>query len=203
MGTGLPGTGTGPTGTEAWAAGTEPGPAGMGTGLRRHGHAEFAAPARTAGRQARPRRRHLGLWAVAALVVGLTSATLIAVALTSHSRTSGRVTTSSSSATPGPRAVVLAYIAAINARNWHRVWALGGKNLSTSYQDMMAGYRLTAHDELTSIKVHGDTVQAHLLAHQTTGAVHSYRMRYVVHGGVITAGRRSYWERARVYGKKK
>jgi uncharacterized protein YbjT (DUF2867 family) len=136
-------------------------------------------------RQAVPRRRHLGLWAVAALVVALTSATFIAVALTSHSPTGGRPPART---TPGPRAVVLAYFAAINARDWHRVWALGGKNLNTSYQNMVAGYRFTAHDDLTSIKVHGDTVEAHLLARQTTGAVRSYRIRYVVHGGVITAG---------------
>jgi hypothetical protein len=139
-------------------------------------------------RQARPRRRHLGLWAVAALVVALTSTTFIAIALTSHSPTGGRASPPSAHTTPGPRAVVLAYFAAINAHKWHRVWALGGKNLNTSYQNMVAGYRLTAHDDLTSIKVHGDTVEAHLLARQTTGAVHSYRIRYVVHGGVITAG---------------
>jgi hypothetical protein len=121
-------------------------------------------------------------------VVALTSATFIALALTSHSPTGGRPSPPSSHATPGPRAVVLAYFAAINARNWHRVWALGGKNLSASYRDMVAGYRFTAHDDLTGIKVHGDTVEAHLLARQATGAVHSYRIRYVVHGGVITAG---------------
>ena len=87
-----------------------------------------------------------------------------------------------------PRTVVLAYFAAINRHDWHRVWALGGKNLGRSYRGMVAGYRLTAHDDVTSLRVRGDTVYVHLLAHQTTGAAQSYRMRYVIHDGIITAG---------------
>jgi len=89
---------------------------------------------------------------------------------------------------PGPRAVVLAYIAAINAHQWHRVWDLGGRNLSPSYQAMVAGYRLTAHDRLTSVTVHGATVDANLSARETTGVVQRYRMHYVVRNGVIVAG---------------
>jgi Protein kinase domain len=186
----------GPSGTAGW--GPAPGPPGLpGWGPAPPGRAPAPGTPNVPGspprprwpvRQARPKRRHLGLWAVAALVVALLSATFIGVALTSHSATGGRVSPPSSHAPPGPRAVVLAYVAAVNARNWHRVWALGGKNLSTSYRDMVAGYRFTVHDELTRIKVHGDTVEAHLLARQASGAVHSYRIRYVVHGGVITAG---------------
>jgi hypothetical protein len=125
---------------------------------------------------------------VAALVLALTGTIFTAMLVTSPSPTTGTVTSPSSPAVPGPRAVVLAYIAAINSHNWHRVWALGGKNFSPSYQDMVAGYRLTAHDGLTSLRVHGDTVYAHLLARKTTGEVQRYRVRYVVHGGVITAG---------------
>jgi hypothetical protein len=183
----------GPTGTAGWGPALGP-PGQAGWGPARPDWAPAPGAPHVPGspprpvrpvRQAVPKRRHLGLWAVAALVVALTSATFIAVALTSHSPTGGRPPART---TPGPRAVVLAYFAAINARDWHRVWALGGKNLNTSYQNMVAGYRFTAHDDLTSIKVHGDTVEAHLLARQTTGAVHSYRIRYVVHGGVITAG---------------
>ena len=82
-----------------------------------------------------------------------------------------------------------AYIAAINRHDWHRVWALGGKHFSRSYQDMVAGYRLTARDDVTSLKVRGDTVYVHLLARETTGAVQSYQMRYVVRRGMIIAGR--------------
>ena len=84
--------------------------------------------------------------------------------------------------------MVLAYIAAINRHQWHRVWALGGRNLSRSYAAMVAGYRLTAHDELTAIRVRGDTVDANLSARETTGVVQHYRMHYVVRHGVIVAG---------------
>ncbi len=89
---------------------------------------------------------------------------------------------------PGPRAVVLAYVAAINAHQWHRVWDLGGRNLSPSYQAMVAGYQLTAHDELTAIRVRGGIVAASLSARETTGVVQHYRMHYVVRNGVIVAG---------------
>jgi hypothetical protein len=89
---------------------------------------------------------------------------------------------------PGPRAVVLAYIAAINAHRWHRVWELGGRNLNPSYRAMVAGYRLTAHDQLTAVTVHGHTVNADLSARETTGVVQRYRMHYVVRDGVIVAG---------------
>lgn len=141
----------------------------------------FPAP----GRPGRARRRRrLGLWAVAVLVAVLTGGVLVA-ALNFPSLTSGRGTPP---APPGPRAVVLAYIAAVNKHNWHRVWALGGKNFGQSYRAMIAGYRFTAHDDVTSLRVRGDTVYVHLLARQTTGAVRSYQMRYVVHGGIITAG---------------
>ena len=132
-------------------------------------------------------RSRLGLWAVAALVAILTGTVFTAVALTSRP-SPAKPATPSLLVSAGPRAVVLAYFSAINSRNWHRVWGLGGKNLSPSYQGMVAGYRLTAHDDVTSIKVRGDTVYVHVLAHQSTGAVQNYRMRYVVHRGVITAG---------------
>ncbi len=125
---------------------------------------------------------------MAALVLALTGAIFTAMLVTSPSPTTGTATPPTSPAVPGPRAVVLAYIAAINSHNWHRVWALGGKNFSPSYQDMVTGYRLTAHDDLTGVRVHGDTVYARLLARKTTGEVLRYRVRYVVHGGVITAG---------------
>jgi hypothetical protein len=119
-------------------------------------------------------------------VVVLAAIVAAVLALTSHSPGSGPAT---SPPPPGPRAVVLAYIAAINTRDWHRVWDLGGRNLSPSYNAMVAGYRLTAHDDLTNIRVKGDMVDGNLLARETTGEVQRYRMHYVVRDGVITAGR--------------
>lgn len=90
-------------------------------------------------------------------------------------------------AAPSPRAVVEAYIAAINRRDWPRVWQLGGKNFSPSYAQMVAGYRSTVRDVITSVTVFGDTVTARFLAYQTTGAVQTYLVRYVVTDGVIVA----------------
>lgn len=112
-------------------------------------------------------------------------AAIVATVLTLTSRPASR---GPGSPPPGPRAVVLAYIAAINAHEWRRVWDLGGRNLSPSYQAMVAGYRLTAHDDLTAIRVRGGTVDGRLSARETTGEVQRYRMHYVVRDGVIVAG---------------
>ena len=91
-------------------------------------------------------------------------------------------------AAPAPQAVVLAYYAAINQQDWPRVWQLGGKNLNSSYNQMLSGYRLTARDILTNVRVSGNTVTARLLAYETTGPVQTYLVSYVVSGGVIVAG---------------
>ncbi|HEY6276283.1 MAG TPA: protein kinase [Streptosporangiaceae bacterium] len=157
---------------------------------RRPGPGQSPSPGRPrrpgAGRPGPPAgRRRMGLWAASAVVV-LAGIVAAVVALTSHSPGSGPAT---APPPPGPRAVVLAYIAAINTRDWHRVWDLGGRNLSPSYHAMVAGYRLTAHDDLSNIRVKGDMVDGNLLARETTGAVQRYRMHYVVRDGVITAGR--------------
>jgi hypothetical protein len=92
---------------------------------------------------------------------------------------------------PGPQAVVEEFIAAINARNWPRVWQLGGKNLGESYASMVAGFRLTSHDVLTSLASSGDLVTARIRAYETTGAVQTYALRYTVRHGVITAGQQA------------
>jgi hypothetical protein len=131
-----------------------------------------------------PGQRRVARWAAAAVVVVVAALAAIVLVLTRPAG-SGH---GSPPPPPGPRAVVLAYIAAINAHQWHRVWDLGGRNLSPSYQAMVAGYRLTAHDELTSVTVHGATVAADLSARETTGVVQHYRMHYVVRDGVIVAG---------------
>jgi hypothetical protein len=130
-----------------------------------------------------PGQRRVARWAAAAVVM---MAALVAIVLVlTRPAGSGH---GSPPPPPGPRAVVLAYIAAINAHQWHRVWDLGGRNLSPSYQAMVAGYRLTAHDKLTAITVRGGTVAANLSARETTGVVQHYRMHYVVRNGVIVAG---------------
>jgi hypothetical protein len=86
---------------------------------------------------------------------------------------------------------VEAYIAAINDRDWPKVWQLGGKNFSLSYAAMISGYRNTARDVITSLTVQGDTVTARFQAYQTTGQVQTYLARYVVVNGVIVAAHAS------------
>lgn len=121
-------------------------------------------------------------------MVVLAVAGLAALALTSRGHPGGQPTPPASSpAVPGPRAVVGAYFAAINAHNWRKVWNLGGKNFSHTYGEMVAGYRSTARDVLTRIKTHGDRVSVRLIAHQTNGTVRTYQASYVVRNGVITA----------------
>jgi serine/threonine protein kinase len=99
-----------------------------------------------------------------------------------------RASASASSAVLGPGRVVEAFYAAINDHNWPRVWQLGGKNLGTPYQAMIAGYRMTARDVITSLSTSGAVVTGHILAHQTSGTVQDYRISFLVHSGVITAG---------------
>jgi serine/threonine protein kinase len=139
-----------------------------------------------------PRRRRLGkVLAAAALVLVLAGAGVAALALTSGLHLGGQPTppASSSPAAPSPRAVVDAYFAAINAHKWRKVWNLGGKNFNRSYDQMVAGYRTTAHDALTSIHVHGNIVTVRLRARHTNGTVRTYRISYTVQDGVITGAR--------------
>jgi eukaryotic-like serine/threonine-protein kinase len=95
---------------------------------------------------------------------------------------------SAAPAVPGPAATVQSYIAAINQRNWPRAWNLGGDNLGGSYSTFVAGFSQTSHDVITGLHASGDTVTLTMQAYETTGAVQTYALRYVVHGGVIVAG---------------
>jgi hypothetical protein len=91
-------------------------------------------------------------------------------------------------ASPRPRAVVIDFFAAVNARNWRQAWDLGGSNLSRSYRAMIAGYAGTVRDEIQSERVTGDRVTVRLLAYQAGGVMRVYRISYEVRDGVITAG---------------
>jgi serine/threonine protein kinase len=136
-----------------------------------------------------PRRRRLGrVLAAVALVLVLAGAGVAALALTSRLHLGGQPTppASSSPAALSPRATVEAYFAAINAHKWRKVWNLGGKNFNQSYDQMVAGYRTTAHDALTSVHVHGNIVTVRLKARHTNGTVRTYRIAYTVRDGVIT-----------------
>ena len=91
-------------------------------------------------------------------------------------------------AAPGPRAVVLAYFAAINERDWPTVWRLGGDRLSSSYHAMVAGYAETVRDDAQVVRVKGDTVVVQLRAYETGGVMQVFRVYYVVTDGTISSG---------------
>jgi hypothetical protein len=91
--------------------------------------------------------------------------------------------------TSDPRSVVLAYFAAINARDWHRVWRLGGDRLSPTYRSMVAGYARTVFDEVRDIRVSGDRVIVRVRTYKTGNTSQVYRLEYTVQDAVITSGR--------------
>ncbi len=90
----------------------------------------------------------------------------------------------------GPRSVVRAYFAAINERDWPRVWRLGGDHMGQTYQAMVAGYASTVRDVMRYSRVDGDHVVVWLRASETGGAVQVFRLEYTVRNGVITSGRK-------------
>jgi Protein kinase domain len=171
-----------PAGLPPLAAVGYPAGAGPGPGV--------TAPLRWDPGTARPRRRWLGkAVAAGALVVVLAVAGFAAKTLASRAHPGGPTAPPTSSpAVLGPRAVVEAYFAAINAHEWRRVWALGGKNFGQTYSQMVAGYRSTVSDLLSGIVVHGDSVSLRLTARHADGTEHTYQASYVVHHGVITGG---------------
>ncbi len=93
-------------------------------------------------------------------------------------------------ATPAsPREVVRAYFAAINSRDWPKVWRIGGDHMSDSYGAMVAGYTDTIRDVVASTRVSGDHVIATLRAYEVGGAIQVFKVEYTVRNGLITAGR--------------
>jgi len=94
-------------------------------------------------------------------------------------------------ATPAaePEAVVTAYFAAINNREYQTAWDLGGKNLGDpDYDAFVAGYATTERDSISQVSVQGTVVTLVLNALQTDGTSHSYHATYTVLDGVITHG---------------
>jgi hypothetical protein len=149
-------------------------------------------------RTAPRRRRFSPAWiaAAAAIVIGCATA---GFELASHGFGSPRISDSapathkpSSTAwvNVNPQKVVEAFIYAINAHDWKQVWQLGGKNVAPSYASMVAGFRHTKRDVITSITSHGDTVNLRVRSFETTG-VQAYAFSYTVRGGVITAGKQT------------
>lgn len=86
----------------------------------------------------------------------------------------------------GPAATVVAYYAAINAKNYQAAWNLGGRNTGTpSYAEFASGFAATAKDTFTIISVHGNVVTGRLSALQSNGTTQVYEGTYTVLGNVI------------------
>ncbi|MET9611208.1 DUF4352 domain-containing protein [Kitasatospora indigofera] len=117
-------------------------------------------------------------------------------AMSSQATTAPRATGAPSGTTPpassaagqaaaDSRATVEAYFAALNAKDYPAAWALGGKNLNSSYQDFTAGFASTARDNVTVTTVNGQVVGVVLDAVQTDGSHRVFTGTYTVRGGVI------------------
>jgi Protein kinase domain len=87
-----------------------------------------------------------------------------------------------------PRAVIEAYYAAVNNHDWQEAWNLGGQNLASSYQALVAGYADTEEDVIRAIRVAGDHVVVRLRAYEISGALQIYLLNYIVKDGVIVSG---------------
>ncbi|GHH77990.1 hypothetical protein GCM10018781_52580 [Kitasatospora indigofera] len=83
------------------------------------------------------------------------------------------------------RAAVEAYFAALNAKDYPAAWALGGRNLGSSYQDFRAGFASTTRDDVTVTTVNGPVVGVVLDAVQTDGSHRVFTGTCTVRGGVI------------------
>lgn len=97
--------------------------------------------------------------------------------------------TDETTAAAEPEAVVTAYFAAINSRDYQTAWEMGGKNLGDADYDTFAkGYANTQQDTISQVSVQGTVVQLVLNALQTDGTSRSYNATYTVLDGVITHG---------------
>jgi len=87
----------------------------------------------------------------------------------------------------GPEAVVNAYFAAINNRDYRTAWDLGGKNLDRDYETFAGGFATTQSDTVIVNSVAGDEVALTLEANQTDGTTKTFENVYTVSGGEIVS----------------
>lgn len=95
-------------------------------------------------------------------------------------------TTTTTSVASVPESVVRAYFDAINAKDYQRAWALGGKNVGQPFEAFAAGFAATDRDDITIVSVQGNVVTAELTAFQTDGTSRKFRGTYTVTGDAIT-----------------
>ncbi len=87
----------------------------------------------------------------------------------------------------GPEATVTAYFDAINAGDYSTAWELGGRNLTSDYDDFVAGFATTLRDDVTIDATSGDDVSVTLVAWATDGTQTTFEGTYTVTDGVITS----------------
>jgi serine/threonine protein kinase len=149
------------------------------------------------GAPARPQRGRK--WPVVLGVVVLLAIVGVAFTLLHHKPSPGQSpptnpptshpATSAPAVAATPVATVRAYFAAINAHDYAKAWALGGKNTgSSSYSTFVNGFKDTAKDDVTVVSVVGNVVTVKLAATQTDGSVQHYQGTYTVTNGIITQG---------------
>jgi hypothetical protein len=85
---------------------------------------------------------------------------------------------------PGPQAVVDSYFAAINSRDWPRVWRLGGDNPSL-YRKMVDDYSSIDRDVIRTVSVTGGHAVVRVRAYESDGQYRVYLMNFVISDGVI------------------
>lgn len=93
--------------------------------------------------------------------------------------------TATTSAISQPESVVRAYFDAINAKDYQRAWALGGKNVGQPFEAFTAGFATTDRDDVTIVSVQGNVVTAELTAFQTDGTSRKFRGTYTIAGDAI------------------
>jgi len=125
-----------------------------------------------------------GQWRVTAVSSGAPAASATTTATATATVT---VPATTAPATAGPQQVVEDYYAAINAHDYQRAWALGGKNLNSSYQSFVSGFATTAWDTVHVTGVQGNTASMTLDALQTDGTHKYFSGTYTVVNGVITS----------------
>ena len=94
---------------------------------------------------------------------------------------------SPSIAPTSPAAVIQAYYAAINTKNYEQAWKLGGDTLGESYSKFATGFTSTKSDTIVVNSVSGDTVHVTLTATQDDGSVSRFTGTYTVSGSAFTS----------------
>lgn len=104
--------------------------------------------------------------------------------------TSAQPSPSAPASNPDPPAVIRDYYAAINSRDWKRLGELwpAKPGHQPSYARIASGFRQTKRDVLSKLETSGDHVSGRVVAYETTGAVQTYVVHYVVRQGRITHG---------------